>query len=537
MRYLDSQKRTAKYGDRNSRPSSVKLAMLLLQLAIGVLLCGRSQLVGAQDDNMAVMYTVDANTASNCVLPAGVAFTVECGQGGSVRPLDDDEGLDLAVCTVMEGSPASAMSCVVNNLVPFAGSTIASFVFACEGPTDDSRKATVTLEEDSHDCTAASFGIGAFSRNVNIARVCPTVPQFVTHPVQVASTTCSQGSTPILLTACSITGSCGGFAGSPCVANTPLDAIAVTVTDLSSISPCLWNPTELSSGRPDATFTPLDNALEATYNVILTTALGESFFGDSCEFDAPSQINVRCGDNGAIVSEALESTPSCVRSGTGTFECVMDANALASLELPVLSTFVSCRGATREALALNISWDPQSMSCTASANSPGTELATVGYGLASYQTCDPVQEYTDTVSQQCAPIIATKYTNYTNEAYGIRFAGEICGMTRTNCHLSGQCGDQGKQKLTRMNAYVLPDNVDLMCAGGAEMDPAQDGDGDGGDVGDGDTATENGGNPAVGGDSNEDGAAPEAFNGSFGNRAGHSLILTLLGLTAFCLRF
>jgi hypothetical protein len=438
----------------------------------------------AQDTTMAAMYTVDMLTTSNCILPTSAAFVVECQDDGILRALEDDEGLDLtAACTASDDNPTSKMSCVVSNLWAVVGSTVASLVFACEGTTDASRLATVTVEEDSHDCLTASFGIGTYGRELSVALVCPTVPQFVTFPVVPQSFQCSQGSQSSALSKCSVKATCGAFSSPACTTDAALGGFSLTVTDISTTTPCLWNEANLSSGRNVVANTPLDDTLEATYNVVLSTYFIESPFGDTCTFDAPSQITVSCGEEGEMVSEDLDSTASCTRVDAGTFECFVDANALASLELSAISVLVSCRGSTRESLAVDVSWDPQSMECTESPVNPGNEAATIGYNLAVYQTCIPPQEYASTAAQQCSPIIATQYTNFTNNVYDIDLAGELCGMAYFTCQVSGQCDDQGKQKLGRVKAYVLAEDVDLRCAGGTDFFAAQEGDGGDGNAG------------------------------------------------------
>ncbi|KAG7370330.1 hypothetical protein IV203_028076 [Nitzschia inconspicua] len=424
---------------------------------------------------MAAMYIVDAITTSSCILPVSTAFSVECNNGGIIRPLDEDESLDLSICTLSEGNPSSSMTCVVDDLWALLQSSIASFVFACEGSTDDSRQVTVTLQEDIHDCIATSFGIGTYGRTLNVARICPTVPRFVSFPVQPQSVQCSEGSVPSLLASCSMDEVCGAFSGDSCSSDTSLDAFGLTVTDFSSAFPCLWNPVDLSTGRTRNTISPLETKLEATFNVILTSTLGESFLGDSCSFDAPFRISITCGTQGEIGSTDLENSSACTRSSPETFDCQVDANSLAAQELSSISTFVSCRGSTRESLALEVSLDPQNMECTASTISPGTEVATLGYNIAVYQTCEPIREYANTVAQQCAPIITTQYANFTDDVYEIDLALELCGKTHSNCHSSGQCDDQGKQTLGRLKTYVLSENVDLLCVAGTGAVTAQAG--------------------------------------------------------------
>lgn len=116
--------------------------------------------------------------------------------------------------------------------------------------------------------------------------------------------------------------------------------------------------------------------------------LVESVFGDTCSFDAPSDISVVCGPGSDLVSADLDSNPACARITPQYIECSFDANVIAD---DFDSVEVSCRGSTQEALSLSLDWDPKSMRCTSS--SFGTELAGLGYGVLMWQTCDPFRNF------------------------------------------------------------------------------------------------------------------------------------------------
>ena len=72
-----------------------------------------------------------------------------------------------------------------------------------------------------------------------------------------------------------------------------------------------------------------------------------------------------------------------------------------------------------------------------------------------------------TIAQQCAPITSTNYDNLTDVVLGYRFAGEVNSFEHFNCRAgSGLCkSDDGQKTLSPLKAYVLPEMVDLSCAG------------------------------------------------------------------------
>jgi len=441
------------------------------------------QLCHAQESKVA-MYKLEILTSTDCKIPTVTAFAVQCNEGGILRLFNDDEGLDLAVCT-LDGT--STAICVDEYMTAGVGSTRANAIVGCEGSTEDARLLSVTLSDDSHDCSEVPFGIGAYRRSIQVSQVCPTIPRFVSSPVQPASTSCTQGSSSSLFLACTKPNSCGGVTGPTCGTQAPFDSFGLTVTEFATTTPCLWDPTEVSTGRIDD---PSNiGALEASYDVALTANSGESLYGDSCVFDAPSQITVSCG-GGNLVSTDLDATPACTRISASAYDCQLDANNLAQQPVPAISVSISCQGSTREDLTIDVLWDPMNMECTQSIVGSGTSLASVGLGLQVYQTCSPFREFANTVAQQCAPIFTTKYSNYTNDSLNIDLAGELCSATHPNCHLSNQCDDEGKQKLGRLRSYVLPQFVDLFCAGGT----AESNGGNGNPVqGNPETTPENGG--------------------------------------------
>ena len=195
--------------------------------------------------DMAIMYTITATTVSDCVLPQSVAFHVQCDDDGVVRNLDSVEGLGLATCTIVD---ENAMICEDSRLSSFfTGNIYASLGFACEGPTDASREATVTLQDDTIDCTDASyFGISSYSRELSMAAVCPPVPGFVSLPMQFQNNRCSEGAEQSLVYSCSKSGICMDNPNQfmenngPCVAGISLESFSLAVTDTSSFwQPCL----------------------------------------------------------------------------------------------------------------------------------------------------------------------------------------------------------------------------------------------------------------------------------------------------------
>lgn len=430
----------------------------------------------AQED-MAIMYAVTGiiTIVSGCTFPKSVVFIVQCGDDGTVRNLDSDEGLGLAACTT---TGKSTMSCEDSNLFSYPLSAIAELAFACEGPTDASREATVTLQDDTLECAGGMFGMSEYSRTLGVEAVCPLVPGIVTFPMQFQNNQCSEGAEPSLISYCTKGGRCSDFSlqyfdeafpsDGPCGAGLPLKSFSLAVTNAASLlDGCLWHPSDLSSGYviDDA---PLPNGpLEALYQVVLGASLGDSIYGDVCSFDSPSDISVYCGSGSELVSADLDSIPTCTRVSPQTYECITDANELANIlafQAVVLS--VTCRGSTREALALTVDWDPKSMQCTTS--SLGSELATVSYNALIWQTCTPLQDYENRLAQQCSPIGSTNYGDldeFDYFDYFDDFAGELCSITHLNCQGSDQCDFMGKQELGRMKVHVPPSLVDLFCAG------------------------------------------------------------------------
>ena len=168
-----------------------------------------------------------------------VTFHVQCDDDGVVRNLDSVEGLGLATCTIVD---ENAMICEDSRLSSFfTGNIYASLGFACEGPTDASREATVTLQDDTIDCTDASyFGISSYSRELSMAAVCPPVPGFVSLPMQFQNNRCSEGAEQSLVYSCSKSGICMDNPNQfmendgPCVAGIPLESFSLAVTDTSS---------------------------------------------------------------------------------------------------------------------------------------------------------------------------------------------------------------------------------------------------------------------------------------------------------------
>jgi hypothetical protein len=390
-----------------------------------------------------------------------------------VRDLSQDEGLDMESCTAVD---ASTMICTDAALAPISDTiTTSQIVFACEGTTDLQLQAVVTLEEDALDCSQTPFGVEAYSRSVSLAAICPTEPGFVQFPFYFQDPGCSEGAEVTTLYSCSLQGSCTdtptGFElpgdNGPCSNAVPLQQVAISVSEagIASLLPaCFWSPVDVSTGRVqqdevnDAVLA--SDTLEAVYEVVLTGDSGVSAVGDSCLFAEPSVIDVSCGVDGALVSDDLESTPACRRVDDRSFQCTLDANEFAGVN--IVTSQASCRGTTRTALALDVLWDPQEMECT----STGSDVATVSYTMFLQQLCES-GDYANIVAQQCSPISATDYEADFDSTEEEGVGTEFCSLLHSNCHLSSQCSaGTGRQELGRLRAFMPPDMVDVGCAGG-----------------------------------------------------------------------
>ena len=78
------------------------------------------QLCHAQESKVA-MYKLEILTSTDCKIPTVTAFAVQCNEGGILRLFNDDEGLDLAVCT-MDGTNTAI--CVDEYMAAGVGSTL-----------------------------------------------------------------------------------------------------------------------------------------------------------------------------------------------------------------------------------------------------------------------------------------------------------------------------------------------------------------------------------------------------------------------------
>lgn len=422
-------------------------------------------------DERAVMYwaSMSYSALNGCkVVPATATFRLECGPGGTIRSLDDEENLGLAACeeSVDLSSGRTILRCTETSLNSI-GDSNANVVFQCVGNSPEQWQAVVSLETDNNnaDCSASQLGFDSMSVSIAVQLLCggPIQGPFgaVSHNLD---GTCTNGQSLFtgtnLAQACISITECGLGMPSCYEGLMPLADVSLQVSlpqdDASALAAfqdeCLWDVPSHASKLPSSLATQVlpNQQQQATYELGFGFSVLLTELGGDCTLKSPTKFSLQCGtstihsenDNGGAVPEKgtlvvldendnprdgtfLDTELGCIIVDHATMECWTDYSGGTNDTSFERTLYVACIGDTLPKLSLTARWDPESMTCS-SGNGTVLEdfsLVTVSYYISLYQTCPnpyldlppPFDIYANILGQDCMPITSHLYESFSIE--------------------------------------------------------------------------------------------------------------------------
>lgn len=175
-------------------------------------------------------------TGSTCIFPQAPIIVIECGEGGRIVTLENDESFGLATCNSVS---MRRVDCFEDNPDYGLGGG-PNVVVQCEGTTAEAVRIEVFVDAGTVDCSGSIFGVEAYSRTLSVIRVChATALDGVVRFEQFFELAfCTAGSDPNSLGGCIASNVCSSLDEICGPANT-LPALGFRVDDSNVPADCL----------------------------------------------------------------------------------------------------------------------------------------------------------------------------------------------------------------------------------------------------------------------------------------------------------